>query len=373
MVIREEYLTLMDGDHCAAAILNAFEMWSRNKANYIYKSIIEMQADLMGLFGRNRIGSAFKELRRRGFLLMRNNPTKPQDQTLQYLFQPTAILRAVFNRLKLSLKPHSLTVMLQALILKSQALGLKNESESHPESISEGKSEDNSKIISDERDFLPEGIDQAKFFQDDPSPNPEEVPQYLRQHTPSEAVRQQLAGYSAKLGMPRYSEVMGRCANAHSWEYVLKALANEPVPSPRSAPPPSSDDTTEKDIDIDATPDIDVEQWAKDQLASMREPGKPERELCAPTILPEAAKWWKTAYSQLEIQLDHGSVETFLRGVQLVNAEGNLWQFTTVNQYAADMLQHRLYREIRRVLADVIGVDHKQLDLRFAVEAVQHG
>lgn len=258
VVIREEYLTLMDGDHCAAAILNAFEMWSRNKADYIYKSVIEMQADLMGLFGRNRIGDAFKELRQRGFLLVRNNPAMRTDQTLQYLFQPLVILRVVFNRFLMGLKSQALAVTIQTLILKSQALGLKNESESNPESISEGKSENDLKIISDERGYLSEGTDQSKFFQDDPNPNPEDVPQYLRQQVPSEAVRQQLAGYSAKLGLRQYADVMARCGNAHSWEYVLKALANESAPTPSSAPPPSSGDTTEKDIDVDETPDVDI-------------------------------------------------------------------------------------------------------------------
>jgi len=67
IVIRKEYLDLMNGDHCAAAILNAFEMWSKNKADFIYKSVKQMHADFMGVYGKNRIGAAFKKLRDRGF------------------------------------------------------------------------------------------------------------------------------------------------------------------------------------------------------------------------------------------------------------------------------------------------------------------
>ena len=45
-----------------------------------------------------------------------------------------------------------------------------------------------------------------------------------------------------------------------------------------------------------------------------------------------------------------------------------------MNPYAADTLQHRLYREIRRVLSDAIGCGKDAIELRFVVAgAVQHG
>lgn len=97
---------------------------------------------------------------------------------------------------------------------------------------------------------------------------------------------------------------------------------------------------------------------------------KPDLELTASTVAPDAAKQWTVAYSQLEIQLDRASFETWLRGTQLVAVNGNVWQFIAKTKYAADMLQHRLYREIRRVLSDVIGVDHNQIKLRFEVAEV---
>ena len=272
IVIREEYLTLMDGDDCAAAILNAFEMWSKNKPAYIYKSVKQMHSDFMKVYGKNRIGAAFKKLRDRGFLLARNNPEISQDQTLQYLFQPLVIVRAMFGRLLKSLNLQTLLKVFQTLKIKSGNLDKGNESESISETKSEDKSESNSKIISDggERDFEPEGIDQSKFFQDDPSPNAEDVPQYLRRQVPSAAVRQQLSAYSLSLGLKLYAEVMTRCANARSWEYVLKALANEPIPSPRFASPPSpaadaptEPDWTEDDIPGNDTPVIDDDIFAK--------------------------------------------------------------------------------------------------------------
>lgn len=94
---------------------------------------------------------------------------------------------------------------------------------------------------------------------------------------------------------------------------------------------------------------------------------KPSFSSNAEEIDSKYAEQWAVAYSQLKIQLDFASFETFLRGIQLVGVEGNLWQFTAVNQYAADSLQHRLYREVRRVLSDVLGVKHDQIELQFQV------
>lgn len=98
----------------------------------------------------------------------------------------------------------------------------------------------------------------------------------------------------------------------------------------------------------------------------------PDLEAVAASVAPKDAEHWLIAYSQLEIQLDRASFETWMRGVQLAAVEGNVWRFITKTQYAADMLQHRLYREIRRVLGDVLSVKHDQLELQFQVaKAVQ--
>ncbi len=77
---------------------------------------------------------------------------------------------------------------------------------------------------------------------------------------------------------------------------------------------------------------------------------------------------WNTAYSQLEIQLDRASFDTWLRGAAFVGMAGADGETPAVddcptfiigvpNSYARDMLQHRLYRDIRRVLVDVTGIE----------------
>lgn len=64
---------------------------------------------------------------------------------------------------------------------------------------------------------------------------------------------------------------------------------------------------------------------------------------------------WNIAYSQLEIQLDRASFDTWLRGAAFLGYEGGIFQIGVRNSYARDMLQHRLYRDIRRVVSDVLG------------------
>ncbi|MBZ0293428.1 MAG: chromosomal replication initiator protein DnaA [Anaerolineae bacterium] len=68
---------------------------------------------------------------------------------------------------------------------------------------------------------------------------------------------------------------------------------------------------------------------------------------------------WNTALNQLEVQLDRASFETWLRGAVCLGIEESdeepLFTIGVRNSYAVDMLQHRLYRTVRRILSDVYG------------------
>ena len=77
---------------------------------------------------------------------------------------------------------------------------------------------------------------------------------------------------------------------------------------------------------------------------------------------------WNSAFSQLEIQLDRASFETWMRGAVFLGCtDDGTYRVGVVNTYARDMLQHRLYREIRRVLGDVLG---ERVELCFEVNKV---
>lgn len=100
-----------------------------------------------------------------------------------------------------------------------------------------------------------------------------------------------------------------------------------------------ADDTTDRDVDV--TP--------------------------APEIATPESQAWNTAYQQLEIQLDRASFDTWLRGAEFLRVETKTYVIGVPNKYACDMLQHRLYRDIRRVLSDVIGVE---TEMQFEVHKV---
>lgn len=73
---------------------------------------------------------------------------------------------------------------------------------------------------------------------------------------------------------------------------------------------------------------------------------------------------WSAAFHQLEMQLDRASFDTWVRGATLLLYEDGVFVIGVRNAYARDMLQHRLYRNVRRVLSDVCG---ENVELRFEV------
>jgi len=73
---------------------------------------------------------------------------------------------------------------------------------------------------------------------------------------------------------------------------------------------------------------------------------------------------WKSAYHQLELQLDRPTFETWLKGAALLSVENGVFVVGVGNSYARDMLQLRLYRTIRRAVSDAAG---ESVELRFEV------
>jgi len=81
------------------------------------------------------------------------------------------------------------------------------------------------------------------------------------------------------------------------------------------------------------------------------------------------AQSWNIAYTQLELQLDRASFDTWLRDAAFIDLEDDIvFVIGVKNGYARDMLQHRLYRNVRRVLSDVCGFE---VELRFEVFKTQ--
>lgn len=73
---------------------------------------------------------------------------------------------------------------------------------------------------------------------------------------------------------------------------------------------------------------------------------------------------WDAAYNQIELQLDRASFDTWLRYAHFLGYEEGTFVIGVHNSYACEMLQHRLYRTIRRILTDVHG---QSCEIRFQV------
>lgn len=82
-------------------------------------------------------------------------------------------------------------------------------------------------------------------------------------------------------------------------------------------------------------------------------------------ILDPNAKLWEIALVQVQAQIDRATYETWIKGIAYLREDAGIWVFRAPSAYARDVLQHRLYREIRRIIRDVRG---EQVELRFDCE-----
>ncbi len=75
---------------------------------------------------------------------------------------------------------------------------------------------------------------------------------------------------------------------------------------------------------------------------------------------------WNAAKIQLELQFDRASYDTWLRATEYLDfvADDSLFVISVPNAYIQDMLQNRLYRNIRRVLC---GISGGTIEMRFDV------
>src|SRR5690554_3337192 len=120
LVIQPAHLEVCEGEHCAAAILHLFTVWTNHKKAkgedlWIYKKQAELAADLLNLFGVNKVVVSLQKLMTWGYLERRENPYNRQDKTYQYRLNADAV-REIFGILNEGLgapesTPQSLELM----------------------------------------------------------------------------------------------------------------------------------------------------------------------------------------------------------------------------------------------------------------------
>jgi hypothetical protein len=96
-------------------------------------------------------------------------------------------------------------------------------------------------------------------------------------------------------------------------------------------------------------------------------PPAPHAEEPTRPVEEDAEQLWYAAMCQMEAQFDRASFDTWVRGAALLGRQPGLLVVQVSNQYALDMLQHRLYRDVRRLARDIFG--ERELELSFQVEA----
>lgn len=104
VIVREDYLAIVDGEHCGAALLNYLEHWTNSKLDeleqhteaaaqgvelpapeiWIYASTDKIVFDLFGIYKRDKVSSELDRLFEIGFIDRRHNPARGYDRTYQY-------------------------------------------------------------------------------------------------------------------------------------------------------------------------------------------------------------------------------------------------------------------------------------------------
>ena len=74
---------------------------------------------------------------------------------------------------------------------------------------------------------------------------------------------------------------------------------------------------------------------------------------------------WKSAYDQLEIRWDRANFETWLRPTEFLTVEADTYIVGVPNSYICDMLQYRLYDDIKEALCAAVESD---VEIEFRVQ-----
>ncbi len=68
---------------------------------------------------------------------------------------------------------------------------------------------------------------------------------------------------------------------------------------------------------------------------------------------------WKSAYNQLELQWDRANFETWLRPTNFLSVEADTFIIGVPNSYVCDMLQYRLYDDVKMALCEAMETEVK--------------
>lgn len=394
VIIRPSYVAALNSP-VAAAICSLFEHWSLWKAHngpdlWIYKKQDELQADLFGMFGVKQIRAALSDLVNAGILSRRTNPHRATDRTFQYLYKPNRLaelLRQLEHEEAKGEADRLQTV--EARIANGQFAASSLEQIRLPKLDSSPAAEADARnrvttvaaaagpaadLHSSMRGHRGEGPDREQTADEwqavrsphplapSPSPKtagegePEPVSAAISGVFAPIVARQLIARYGAAT-VERALTVARERGAKNPAGFALKLL-RDADPALAEPHPPAPSPIRAEDGAGEGEYDRHAEAW----LAQRRVADAPTE----PTPADPARDAWRVAHAQLEIQLDRANFDTWVRDAAFVRAEGDRWTIRAPHSMARDQLQHRLYKDIRRVLSDVVG---RKVEIEFVVEA----
>ena len=108
VILRRIYLNIVEGNHCAAKLIDYFKHWrawkiKNHRTDWVYMPLKQIHEDLMGEHSLHVIRAAIALLDKIGLIKKRRNPNNEQDKTYQYqlnLDVLTSLLKKEQGKLK---------------------------------------------------------------------------------------------------------------------------------------------------------------------------------------------------------------------------------------------------------------------------------
>lgn len=379
VVLRDHYLELCGGmtyPQASAALLNLFEHWTRwkmreyldqlarrNQAQHrrraridarlwIYMSQQQLADELAGLFGIKTIRAALRDLAGAGFIKVRLNPYNKLDRTPQYLFNTRAI-HAALQQLRVGLN-----AVLRGLAQFSEAIRTLCRVGSATAKRAVGKAAERiTRVFTQESSQESStGESHAPVREERESDLPFAVRSRMNAYADFDHYKASLLKEVARIGVDKAMALLEeRCfgrPDVRSWKYMLTTLRNEPAPvrfEPYSA-------LAAQPASLPGSEGVDDVVNTLEEIRAMSKAARERKPAGEAAIAKETpAYYWDVTYHQLRLQLDRGTFDSLLREARYIDFEDGTYRIAVHSKYACEMLQHRLYRNVHRLLSDVVN------------------
>jgi len=365
LLIRDEFLAITFGNHCAAAILADMEYWTNWKLDdierklkrmldvgadtatlerepWLYKSAKMFSEDLLYLYKEDTILKALKQLRERGYILRRRNPRYGWDRTYQYKLEITRVQEAIATAPSYSKNLKNQVHKPEKSGAKTGQVGFMDaENQAHEPDKSDMQSRKISSIDPINRQAIPEITSEitAKITERPSTESDVDVA--------DDARRAELAKLLTRYRISRTeftAEVFDHpTLTAEEAERVIKEVNYQ---ARHGEVRNASGLIIYKLLHDDIPP-----APPKPAPRVYREPEPP-----APPLPPEE-KLWQTVLNELETQMPRATFNIWLKHTHVEKYEGDTFTISVHDASAVEWIENRLLTTIKRTLTNIAGAE----------------